>query len=160
MAIFFIAAIGLLLLFLFLQRLSQANTRVLSDVLKGTSATLLVIAFVLFILSGRVLYATLLLGLIALLLSSHRSYWKKKPSLKPLQLQRPFTVQEACAALGLAASAPLSLSRIEKAYQKKMAKLADLMPGVDDKERENLKRAKDFLILFVQDASSPPPDFL
>lgn len=154
------AALGLLLFFLFLRQLSQVNTRLLSDVLKGTSATLLALAFILFILSGRVLFAALLLGLVALLLFSYRNAWRKKAPPKLLQLLHPLTVEEACAALDLDIDQPLSLKKIEKAYQKKVKQLKDLKGYSHNQERNHLRYAKDFLIQLKQKMPSPPSDFL
>lgn len=154
MAIFFIAAIGLLLFFLFLQRLSQSNTHLLSDVLQGTSTTLLVISFILFILSGRILYATLLLSTIASFLFFYRSHWRKKSYAPPVQLAQPLTFEEACAILELDASEPFSIETIERAYQKKI----DI--HTEEQERWKWERAKDFLLTSIQNASSPSSDFL
>lgn len=160
MPIFFIAAIGLLLFFLFLQRLSQANTRVLSDVLKWTSVTLLLIAFTLFILSGRVIYATLLLIITALFFLSHRGRWKRTVQKKRLQLLHLLTYEEACAILDLKKSQPLSVKKIEKAYQKKWDALTSLKVEHLDQERARLTQAKDFLIILTQEGRSSPSDSL
>ena len=60
MALFFIAALGLLLFFLYLRRLADVSSPLLIAVLSWTSFSILGVSLLLFLLSGRILHATLL----------------------------------------------------------------------------------------------------
>lgn len=82
MALFFIAFIGLSLFALFLMRLAQVPSSTLVAVLKWTSITILAVAFCLFVLSGRILYATILA--VAVLCMVWR--YKKRVHSKPTEL--------------------------------------------------------------------------
>jgi hypothetical protein len=67
LAIFFIAVIALGLFYFFLSALARVSSVLLVAVLQWTSLSLLLVAFVLFILSGRLIFATLLLGTVVLM---------------------------------------------------------------------------------------------
>ncbi|MGL6187957.1 MAG: hypothetical protein ACRC12_02800 [Holosporales bacterium] len=84
MAIFFIAVIALGLFYLFLSSLARVSSVLLVAVLQWTSFSLLLVAFVLFILSGRLIFATLLLGTVFLMGLRYRR--SKNEKHKPLGL--------------------------------------------------------------------------
>lgn len=131
----FLAALGLVLLILLLQKLEYAETKLLVQTLKWTLVGVLVLAVFYLTLVGRLLHVAVIVVLLILLLRRDAHTWlQKKPP--PLPLPHPMTKKEAAALLKVDLNA--SVEEIEEAFKKKKPK--------DSTDRDRLSQARDVLL--------------
>ncbi|MBY0500964.1 MAG: hypothetical protein K2P93_03070 [Alphaproteobacteria bacterium] len=117
MAEIFLAALGLVLLILLLQKLENAEIKLLVLTLKWTLVGLIILAVIYLILVGRLFHVAALAALLILLLKQDVHKWiKKEPSPSPLPLPHPMTKKEAAALLKVDLKA--TPEEIEEAFRK------------------------------------------
>ncbi len=90
----FLAAFGVVLLLLLLQKLEHAETKLLIKTLKWTFVGVLVLAGIYLTLVGRLLHVTVIIVLLILLLKQDVHRWVKEKR-SPLPLSPPMTKREA-----------------------------------------------------------------
>jgi hypothetical protein len=131
----FLAALGLILLILLVQKLEHAETRFLVQTLKWTLVGILVLAAFYLTLVGRLFHVAAIVVLLIILLKKdmHRWMQKKEP---PLSLSHPMTKKEAAALLKVDLKA--SAEEIETAFKKTKPK--------DSTDRDRLIQARDLLL--------------
>jgi len=108
-----LSAIGLILFLLFLRSLSHANSQLVKDIFKFSSFTVLGMAVLLFILSGRIPHATILVLILLMLWLQHTYRAKRTFKL----LDAPLSREEALKILGLISVH--NKAEILEAYEKK-----------------------------------------
>jgi len=135
MAYLFLAALGIVLLILLLQRLEHAETKLIVQTLKWTVVGIMVLAVIYLTLVGRLLHVAALLILLVILLKKDVGEWMQKKS-PPLSLSHPMTKKEAAALLKIDTNA--SVKEIETAFKKQKPK--------DSTERDRLAQARDVLL--------------
>lgn len=135
MAIFFIACIGIILTLLYIKHLTNVDAQFLNDVLRVTGLTLISMSILLFLVSGRVAHATVLLAISVWL---YLLYRKKKISGL---LESPLTDEKALNLLQLK-KLPASLQDLND----QIAHIHSLTPCQ--------KRAYDYLQRRISSASS------
>lgn len=131
----FLAALGVTLLILFLQKLEYAETKLLIKTLKWTFIGIIVLAAIYLTLVGRLLHVAVLIVLLILLLRQDVHRWMKEKS-PPLPLPHPLTEHEAAALLKVDLNA--SADEIEEAFKKIKTK--------DTTEQDRLSQARDVLL--------------
>ncbi|HUX80548.1 MAG TPA: hypothetical protein VMW10_12515 [Alphaproteobacteria bacterium] len=135
MAELFLAAFGVTLFILFLQKLEYAETKLLVKTLKWTFVGVILLAAIYLTLVGRLLHVAVLIVLLILLLRQDVHQWLKvKPP--PLPLPHPLTKHEAAALLKVDLNA--SAAEIEEAFKKIKPK--------DSTELDRLIQARDVLL--------------
>ncbi len=135
MAELFLAALGVVLLILLLQKLEHAETQLLVKTLKWTLVGIMILAALYLVLVGRLFHVAALAFLLVLLLKQDVHKWMKEKS-PPLPLPHPLTKQEAAALLKVDLNA--SAQEIEDAFKKIKIK--------DSTERDRLLQAKELLL--------------
>lgn len=131
----FLAALGAVLLILFLQKLEHAETKLLVQTLKWTLAGVLVLAAFYLILVGRLFHVAAIAVLLILLLKKEAHQWVKNKST-PLSLPHPLTEKEAAKLLKVDLNA--SPQEIKEAFAK--------MKPKDSTKRDLLIQARDLLL--------------
>ncbi|OJW48508.1 MAG: hypothetical protein BGO67_04555 [Alphaproteobacteria bacterium 41-28] len=131
----FLAALGVTLLILLLQKLEHAETKLLIKTLKWTLVGVMILAGIYLTLVGRLLQVAAIAVLLILLLRQDVQQWMKgKPP--PLPLPHPLTKNEAAALLKVDLNA--SSVEIEEAFKKIKPK--------DSTQRDRLIQARDVLL--------------
>lgn len=131
----FLAALGIVLLLLLLQRLETAETKLLVKTLKWNVVGVLLLFAVYMTLVGRLIQVAVIILLLVFLLKKDFQEWMKKKE-PPRSLPRPITEKEAAKLLNVDLDA--SPEEIEEAYKKLKPK--------DSTEKEKLTQARDFLL--------------
>lgn len=133
----FLAALGLVLLILLVQKLEHAETRLLIQTFKWTLVALMVLAAFYLILVGRLVHVAAIVILLILLLKKDARTWiQKKQSTAPPVLRAPMAKKEAAALLKVDLNA--SMEEIETAYKKIKPK--------NSTDRDRLAQARDLLL--------------
>lgn len=131
----FLAALGLILLILLVQKLEHAETRFLVQTLKWTLVGILILAAFYLTLVGRLLHVAAIVVLLVILLKNDMHTWmRKKPP--PLSLSHPMTKKEAAALLKVDLKA--NAEEIEATFKKIKPK--------DSTDRDRLTQARDLLL--------------
>ncbi|MBI2708065.1 MAG: hypothetical protein HYX35_07135 [Proteobacteria bacterium] len=131
----FLAAFGIILLLLLLQKLEHAETKLLIKTLKWTFVGVMVLAGIYLTLVGRLLHVTAIIVLLVLLLRQDVHTWVKQKR-SPLPLSAPMT--KAKAAKLLKVSLKATPEDIQKAFDKINPK--------DSTHRDLLLQARDVLL--------------
>lgn len=131
----FLAAFGVVLLLLLLQKLEHAETKLLIKTLKWTFVGVLVLAGVYLTLVGRLLHVVVIIVLLVILLRQDVHKWIKEKR-SPLPLSPPMTKKEAAALLKVNLKA--TPAEIQKAFDK--------IKPTDSTHRDLLLRARDILL--------------
>lgn len=131
----FLAAFGVVLLLLLLQKLEYAETKLLITTLKWTFVGVLVFAGIYLTLVGRLLHVTAIILLLVLLLKQDVHKWVKKKR-PPLSLSPPLSKKEAAALLKVNLKA--TPEEIQKAF--------DAIKAKDSTHQDLLLRARDVLL--------------
>jgi hypothetical protein len=135
MAYLFLAALAVVLLILFLQKLERADVKLIVQTLKWTAVGVMVLAAFYLTLVGRLVHVAALLVLLVILLKQDMAAWfKKKPS--PLSLSRPMTKKEAASLLNVKVGA--RVEDIEAAFKQAKPR--------DSTERDRLSQAREVLL--------------
>jgi len=131
----FLAAFGVVLLILLLQRLEHAETKLLVKTLKWTLVGVMVLAAIYLILVGRLFHVAAIAILLTLLLRQDVHQWiqKKRP---PLPLPHPMTEEEAATLLKVDLNA--GSEEIKEAFKK--------INPQDSTERDRLLQARDIIL--------------
>jgi len=131
----FLAALGVVLLILLLQRLERAETKLLIATLKWTFVGVLVLAGFYLTLVGRLFHVAAIGVLLVLLLKKDLQHWveKKKP---PRALPHPMTQKEAASLLKVDLNA--SSKEIKEAFKKAKPK--------DSTQQDRLSQAQEILL--------------
>lgn len=133
----FLAALGLVLLILLVQKLEHAETKLLVQTLKWTLVTLMVLAAFYLILVGRLVHVAAIIVLLVILLKKDVHTWvQKKQPTPPPALTAPMTKKAAAALLKVDLNA--SLEEIEAAYKKIKPK--------NSTDRDRLSQARELLL--------------
>ncbi len=131
----FLAALGVVLLILLLQKLEYAETKLLVKTLKWTLVGVMLLAAIYLTLVGRLLHVAVIAVLLILLLRQDVHQWmKKKPP--PLTLPHPLTEHEAASLLHVDLNA--SPEEIEEAFKK--------MKPKDSTQQDRLAQAREVLL--------------
>ncbi|MBS0271750.1 MAG: hypothetical protein JSR85_03785 [Proteobacteria bacterium] len=131
----FLAALGIVLLILLLQKLEHAETRLLVKTLKWTFVGVMILAAFYLTLVGRLFHVAAIAVLLILLLKQDVHKWIKERSPPP-SLPHPLTIKEAAALLKIAPNA--SPEEIEAAFKKIKTK--------DSMAKDRLEQARDLLL--------------
>ena len=135
MAELFLAAFGIVLLLLFLQKLEYAETTLLIKTLKWTFVGVMVLAAIYLTLVGRLLHVTAIIILLVLLLRQDAHAWVKQKRAPP-SLSPPMTRKAAAALLKVDPKA--SPKDIKQAFEKIKPK--------DSTHQDLLLQARDVLL--------------
>lgn len=131
----FLAALGIVLLILLLQKLEHAETKLLVKTLKWTFVGVMILAAFYLTLVGRLFHVAAIVLLLILLLRQDVHKWLKERSPPP-SLPYPLTIKEAAALLKIDPNA--SPKEIEEAFKKIKTK--------DSTEKDRLEQARDLLL--------------
>ncbi len=131
----FLAALGVVLLLLLLQKLEHTETKLLVQTIKWTFVAVMLLAGIYLVLVGRLFHVVVIAVLLILLLRKDTLKWmeRRKP---PLPLPHPMTEKEAAALLKIDLNA--SSKEIKEAF--KNAK------GKDSTHQDRLLQARDVLL--------------
>jgi hypothetical protein len=130
----FLAAFGIILLLLLLQKLEHAETKLLIKTLKWTFVGVMILAAIYLVLVGRLLHVAAIVFLLIILLRQDAQGWVKKKS-PPQALPHPMTEHEAAFLLKVDLNA--SSEEIKEAVKKIKAK--------DSTEQDRLLQAQELL---------------
>jgi predicted membrane protein len=131
----FLAAFGVVLLLLLLQKLEHAEIKLLIKTLKWTFVGVMVLAGIYLTLVGRLLHVAAIIVLLTLLLKQDVHKWVKQKR-PPLPLSPPMSKKEAAALLKVKLKA--TPDEIQKAFEAIQAK--------DSTHQDLLLRARDVLL--------------
>jgi hypothetical protein len=132
----FLAALGLVLLILLVQRLENAETKLLVQTIKWTLVAVMILAAFYLILVGRLLHVAAIIVLLVILLRKDAHKWMQTKQTPPPALAPPMTKKEAAALLKVGLKA--TSEEIEAAYEKRKPK--------DTTERDRLSQAREILL--------------
>jgi len=131
----FLAAFGVVLLLLLLQKLEYAETKLLIKTLKWTFVGVMVLASIYLTLVGRLLHVTAIIILLVILLKQDVHKWVKQKR-SPLPLSPPMSRKEAAALLKV--KLKTTPEEIQKAFDKIQPK--------DSTHQDRLVQARDVLL--------------
>jgi hypothetical protein len=131
----FLAALGITLLILLLQKLEHAEAKLLVNTIKWTFVVVMLLAACYLTLVGRLLQVGAIAVLLILLLRKDYVEWRKG-SKPPPALPRPMTKKEAAALLKVDLKA--TGEEINDAFEKANPR--------DSSERDQLEQARDILL--------------
>jgi len=142
----FLAAFGIVILILLLQKLEHAETKLLLQTIKWTFVGVLLFAMFYLTLVGRLLQVAAIAVLLILLLRKDYLDWRQKHRPPPL-LPHPMTKREAAALLKVDLKA--SIHEINEAYENASPK--------DSTERDQLEQARNYLLRGKRKKDSKKP---
>lgn len=131
----FLAAFGVVLLILLLQKLEHAETKLLVKTLKWTLVSVMILAAIYLTLVGRLFHVAALGALLILLLRQDIHQWMQKKDSPP-SLPHPLTKKEAAFLLKVDLKA--TPEEIKEAFKKAKAK--------DSTHQDRLLQARDLLL--------------
>jgi hypothetical protein len=131
----FLAAFGIVLLILLLQKLEHAETKLLIKTIKWTFVGVMILAAIYLVLVGRLLHVAAIGLLLIILLRQDVQDWMKKKS-PPQALPHPMTEHEAAFLLKVDLNA--SPEEIKEAFKKIKAK--------DSTDQDRLLQAQELLL--------------
>lgn len=135
MAYLFLAAFGLVLLILLLQKLEHTETKLLVKTVKWTMVGVMVLIAIYMTLIGRLLHVAAIIALLVILLKKDVHRWMQKKPPPPFLLH-PMTAKEAAALLKVDLNA--GPEEIEAAFKKLKPK--------DSTKRDRLSQARNLLL--------------
>lgn len=131
----FLAALGVVLLILLLQKLEYAETKLLVKTLKWTFVSVMALAAIYLTLVGKLLHVSAIVVLLILLLRRDVHNWIQI-KYPPLPLPHPMTKKEAADLLKVDVNA--NAEKIKEAYKKIKTK--------DSTQRDLLLQARDIML--------------
>ena len=131
----FLAALGIVLLILLLQKLEHAETKLLLQTIKWTFVGVLVFAAIYLTLVGRLIQVAAIAILLILLLRRDVMEWREKKR-PPLPLSHPMTKKEAAALLKVDLKS--TKQEINEAFNNAKPK--------DSTEKDRFQQARDTLL--------------